>query len=159
MDQLVSRVPCNAVRLCCLRRTSDIHLCLVQGSLGTAAFQYFRCDDFRFGSDRSPGKRYNPSMAGPVSAGSGRPLLVFADACLCSHAGLDAPRAESALVENSRITAIVLMLIGIFLDWSQPFFVDFNFREHTQYLKRSPVGAIVQIPINPPGWYMYLIKR
>jgi hypothetical protein len=54
--------------------------------------------------------------------------------------------------------ALLVMVLGIILDWRHPPFIDFQFREHARQFETAPKGAEVIIPINPPGWSMRLIK-
>lgn len=54
--------------------------------------------------------------------------------------------------------ALVVMVVGIILDWRHHPFFDFQFREHARQFETAPKGAEVIIPINPPGWSMRLIK-
>lgn len=61
-----------------------------------------------------------------------------------------------------RIAAIVLlavMSIGIFADWEYPPLVDLKFQEHAATFEQAPAGTEVIIPINPPGWFMKLVKH
>lgn len=55
--------------------------------------------------------------------------------------------------------ALVIMLAGIVVDWRYPTFADLNFKNYSRQFVEAPTGTKVSIPINPPGWFMELIKH
>lgn len=61
-----------------------------------------------------------------------------------------------------RMTAIALlaaMSVGIVVDWEYPPLVDLNYREQIILFEQAPPGTEAIIPINPPGWFMKLVKQ
>jgi hypothetical protein len=62
-----------------------------------------------------------------------------------------------------RIVGIVLLttmlVFGIPHDWKHPRLVDYDFGQYAAEYENAPAGAEVEIPINPPGWKMTLVKR
>lgn len=57
------------------------------------------------------------------------------------------------------MTALVIMSIGIIKDWHHNKFKDYNFQIYAQQFELAPKGSKIIIPINPPGWFMMLIKH
>ncbi len=57
------------------------------------------------------------------------------------------------------IVLLAVMMVGVVGDWHHPAFVDYNFSEYAEQLEAVPPGTVVEIPINPPGWEMMLIKQ
>ncbi len=69
------------------------------------------------------------------------------------------PRHPRAL-RLAAASALLLLPIGIALDWQHPRYRDLRFRWHARRLERAPAGAEVAIPLNPGGaWVMRLHKR
>ncbi|MGP8268739.1 MAG: hypothetical protein ACLQLH_01620 [Terracidiphilus sp.] len=108
----------------------------------------------------------HPSTASPkdltgwellTSAGGIRywffPTLAFAWSILwCFHSRIRLLRIVSAPL-------ILLMCIGIIRDWRHPAFEDMHFAEHVQRFEAAPAGTVLNIPENPAGWTVRLVKR
>jgi hypothetical protein len=45
------------------------------------------------------------------------------------------------------------------LDFKDKPFIDYNFRVEANNFSGTPKGASYQLPINPEGWIMQLIKK
>jgi hypothetical protein len=81
------------------------------------------------------------------------PMLAFVTALLWMT-GRTRPRGLRAFAS----LALALMVVGLILDWRQPAFQDFHFNRCVREFNAAPDGAEVIFPLNPPGWYMLLIK-
>jgi hypothetical protein len=57
------------------------------------------------------------------------------------------------------ILCLVLMPFGVVRDWRFPPRVDLHFGEYAEKLRQAPRGAVLVIPLNPPGWSMRLVKH
>jgi hypothetical protein len=71
-------------------------------------------------------------------------------------------RMLDARAEPFRWFAAALLLAcapGIVRDWRLPAYADLNFPAYARAFSQAPSGAIVTIPINPPGWKMELVKH
>jgi len=97
-----------------------------------------------------------PSLGHPGM--SGRYWFIPMLACLVTLAWLAAGRHPLAM----RVPAVVLLLllpIGVMLDWKYRPFEDFRWREHAALVEASAPGTAFEIPINPPGWKVRLTAR
>lgn len=54
---------------------------------------------------------------------------------------------------------LIAMLGGIVQDFGHPRYRDLDFAQHVREFQSRPAGATVEIPINPEGWSMTLIRR
>jgi hypothetical protein len=63
------------------------------------------------------------------------------------------------LLQIAAAALLLLMFVGFFRDWRYHAFDDLQFANHAKRLAAAPQGAVILIPINPPGWRMELIKR
>ena len=55
--------------------------------------------------------------------------------------------------------ALLVMCFGIVRDWRYPAYPDSNFHTHTREFAAAPMGTLVTIPIDPPGWSIHLVKK
>ncbi|MDB9312545.1 hypothetical protein PN462_05460 [Spirulina sp. CS-785/01] len=62
-------------------------------------------------------------------------------------------------VKNVATTALMILCVGIILDWRYDPWVDLNFEEYAKQFQEAPVGKTIEIPIHPPGWFMNLTKH
>jgi hypothetical protein len=61
-----------------------------------------------------------------------------------------------------RVAAAVLlcfMVVGIIKHWRYPALPDLHFQSYASNFEQLPAGAVMTIPLNPPGWSMTLEKR
>jgi hypothetical protein len=81
------------------------------------------------------------------------PTLAFAWSLIwCIHSRIAVLKYVSACL-------LLLMCFGIVRDWRHPAFQDLHFAEYAQRFEAAPPGPAVNIPINPPGWEMRLVKH
>jgi hypothetical protein len=81
------------------------------------------------------------------------PTLAFAWSLLwCFHSRIHSLRIISAPL-------ILLMCLGIIRDWRHPAFLDLHFAEHAERFEAASAGTVVNIPENPAGWIVRLVKR
>jgi hypothetical protein len=57
------------------------------------------------------------------------------------------------------LVPLCLMLFGIIRDWQYPAFQDLHYAEYVRQYEASPAGSTIEIPLNPVGWEMRLIKN
>ncbi len=57
------------------------------------------------------------------------------------------------------IAALAIMFTGIVGDWQHSPLPDLNFQEYVAEFEQAPPGTTVTIPVNPSGWFMYLVKH
>lgn len=58
------------------------------------------------------------------------------------------------------VTLLAAMVVfGIVHDWKHPRLVDYDYPKYVEEYENAPVGTSVEIPINPPGWKIVLVKR
>ncbi len=61
-----------------------------------------------------------------------------------------------------RVIATVLLILtplGVWLDFKDKPFIDYNFRVEANNFNGTPTGDLYQLPINPEGWVMQLRKK
>ncbi len=81
------------------------------------------------------------------------PTLAFAWSLLwCFHSRTRSLRIVSAPL-------ILLMCVGIIRDWRHPAFLDLHYAEYAERFEAAPAGTVVNIPENPAGWTVHLVKR
>ena len=61
-------------------------------------------------------------------------------------------------VQGPAVCLRVLMGVGFVRDFRYPAFADLT-PQYAKRLAEVPAGTIVTVPMNPPGWNMWLIKR
>ncbi len=62
-------------------------------------------------------------------------------------------------VRFAAIAALAVMFIGIVGDWQHSPPPDRNFQEYVAEFEQASPGTTVTIPVNPSGWFMYLVKH
>lgn len=67
--------------------------------------------------------------------------------------------ATSRLLKIPSRAILMLMIIGIIVDWPYPAFPDEHFAQYAGQVQDARPGTHVTIPIVPDGWRMELVKR
>jgi hypothetical protein len=98
----------------------------------------------------------------PIPGALGRywlfPTLAFA--CVILWAAWQGAKSKSGSVAvRAARLALLVMLVGVVLDWLHPRYTDFDFSYWVHRVEEAAVGEKVEIPINPDGWTFTLIKR
>jgi hypothetical protein len=57
------------------------------------------------------------------------------------------------------VITVSIMTTGVLADWEHPPYVDFHFERYAYQFQVSPSGAEIVVPINPPGWFMSIMKN
>lgn len=78
---------------------------------------------------------------------------------LCASAAWLAGHGGSRPSRFMAAAMLIAMLGGIVQDFGHPRYADLDFPEHVREFESRPAGARVEIPINPEGWSMTLIRR
>lgn len=81
------------------------------------------------------------------------PTLAFAWSILCCI------RSRTALLRIVSAVLLLMMCFGIIRDWRHPAFKDMRFTEYARHFEAAPAGTVVNIPENPAGWTIRLVKR
>jgi hypothetical protein len=50
------------------------------------------------------------------------------------------------------------LVLGVVRDWEYPPMKDHHFPAYIEQLNKAKAGTLVQIPIDPDGWEMDLVK-
>ena len=62
-----------------------------------------------------------------------------------------------------RIAAVALLAVslaaGIRLDWKYPPMPATSFYQVAERFEQAPAGTVAELPLQPPGWKMTLVKR
>jgi hypothetical protein len=66
---------------------------------------------------------------------------------------------QQGRLRYAALIVLFMMPVGILRDWRHPAFVDQHFAEHAREFARAPQGAHMVFAIDPPGWYMELVKK
>jgi hypothetical protein len=82
------------------------------------------------------------------------PMMAF-----LASLGWLAARAPSRIARGAAFALLIVLPLGIVLDWRYTPFADLHWREEVVRFVRSPKGTTTMIPINPPGWSMPMLKR
>jgi hypothetical protein len=70
-----------------------------------------------------------------------------------------AAKAPNRIARAVSVPLVCVMLIVDVAYWRLPDLVDLHFDTYVAAFKALPVGAHIQIPINPPGWSFELTKK
>lgn len=67
--------------------------------------------------------------------------------------------SNPAVIRVIAVVFLSFMLVGVSLDFFYPHYHDFEFQKYARKFQDIPAGTRLEIPINPPGWNMTLIKE
>jgi hypothetical protein len=67
-------------------------------------------------------------------------------------------RSAAWAIRGPAVCLLVLMGVGFVRDFRYPAYADLA-PQYAKRLAEVPAGTIITIPVNPPGWNMWLIKR
>lgn len=54
---------------------------------------------------------------------------------------------------------LVLMVVGFVNDWRHPAHPDLHFGRYAERFRQAQPGRVIELPTDPPGWTMRLIKK
>jgi hypothetical protein len=78
-------------------------------------------------------------------------------ACVWSVLWLSRSRIEA--LKAAAIVLLCAMCFGVVRDWKQPALRDLGFGESARSFQAAPPGTIVDLPENPRGWTIRLVKH
>ena len=68
-------------------------------------------------------------------------------------------RTASRLVRTASGALLVVLSIGVLLQWHRPAFAETHFADLARRFENKPAGTVEDFPENPDGWSFRLVKR
>lgn len=83
------------------------------------------------------------------------PMIGF----LASLTWMAASGSTTKLARYSATAILLLVPIGVYRDWQLPKYKEFHFQFYAAQFEQAAPGTTMNIPLNPTGWRMTLVKK
>jgi hypothetical protein len=67
--------------------------------------------------------------------------------------------SPTKLARSSARAILLLVPIGVYRDWQLPKYKEFHFQSYAAQFEQAAPGTTMNIPLNPTGWRMTLVKK